>query len=94
MVSQQIAVDNFKQFLATELDTFHDTVARLTKPQGGHVEEVRDYAQNLLSRVHRQFEQIHDDFQPNDALDIFRSTVKLYLEYNLCSDPRDRLRPR
>jgi radical SAM superfamily enzyme YgiQ (UPF0313 family) len=82
VTQQQVAIDDFKLYLASELDMFKRTVSRSLKAQSDRVGEVSAYVQNLLTCVHTRYEQIHYDFRytVQDALDAFRGSVKLHLE--------------
>ena len=82
VTQQQVAIDDFKQYLTSELDTFKNTIAQFAKAQGDRVGDLRADVQSLLNRVHAQYEQIHDDFRyhVHDALDAFRISVKHHLE--------------
>ena len=82
ITSHQIAVDNFKQYLGSELDTFKQTVAQLTQTHSDPVRKVSRCVQRLLKRVQTQYELIHPDFRDNleDVLDSFQESLKLYLE--------------
>ena len=82
VTQQQVAIDDFKLYLASELDIFKHTMAQSLKAQSDCVGEVSAYVQNLLNRVHAQYEQIHHDFRyaVHDALDSFRGSVKRHLE--------------
>ena len=88
MTSQTVAVDNFKQYLTEEINTFEEIVSDSQShqtPKAGvsRIGEIRSHAQELLARVYAQYEDIHEDFRYNvrDALDAFQKSVfKHYLE--------------
>jgi radical SAM superfamily enzyme YgiQ (UPF0313 family) len=80
--SQQIAVDDFKQYLEAEFDAFKQKVSSLAKSEYQRVAEVRRFAWELFERVHAKYEQIHEDFKYHvrDTLDSFKASVKSHLE--------------
>ncbi len=83
MTSQTIAVDNFKQYLDKEFNAFKEIVSHLAKAHGSRIGEIRSHAQELLARVHTQYEEIHEDFRYSvqNALNTFQKSVfKHYLD--------------
>jgi hypothetical protein len=83
---QQVAIDDFKQYLACELDTFKDTVSRFANAQSNRIGEMGQRTQHLLASVRKQYEDIHEDFRHGvrDTLDAFQKSVfKQYLEAEL-----------
>ena len=92
MTSQTVAVDNFKQYLTTEINAFEEIVSDsqsqqtsgpVAKSGVSRIGEIRLHAQELLARVYAQYEDLHEDFRYNvrDALDAFQKSVfKHYLE--------------
>ena len=95
MTSQTVAVDNFKQYLTKEINTFEEIVSHSQSQQDSEpvaksgvsrIGEIRSHAQELLARVYAQYDEIHEDFRYNvrDALDAFQKSVfKHYLEAEL-----------
>ena len=95
MTSQTVAVDNFKQYLTTEINAFEEIVSDsqshrdsegLVRAGVSRIGEIRSHAQELLARVYAQYEDLHEDFRYNvrDALDTFQKSVfKHYLEAEL-----------
>ena len=86
ITQQQVAIDDFKQYLASELDTFTSTVSRFANAQSNRIGEMGLRTQNLLARVRKQYEDIHEDFRYGvwDTLDVFQKSVfKQYLEAEL-----------
>ena len=86
MTSQTVAVDNFKQYLTTEINAFEEIVSDSQSQQDSdqaaksgptRIGEIRSHAQELLARVYAQYEDIHEDFRYNvrDALDAFQKSV-------------------
>ena len=83
---QQVAIDDFKQYLACELDTFKGTVSRFANAQNNRIGEMSLRTRDLLARVRKQYEDIHEDFRHGvrDTLDAFQKSVfKQYLEAEL-----------
>ncbi|MEW5767102.1 MAG: B12-binding domain-containing radical SAM protein [bacterium] len=82
VTSQQIAVDNFKQYLEIEFNAFKEKVSIFAKAQSSRMAEIAACAQELFARVHTQYEHIHKDFRYSvqDALDIFQESVRSYLD--------------
>ena len=86
VTSQQVAIDDFKQYLASELDKFKETAAQFTEAQSDHIEDIGVQPQSLFARVRKQYEGIHEDFRygVQDALEGFEKSVfKQYLEAEL-----------
>jgi radical SAM superfamily enzyme YgiQ (UPF0313 family)/polyhydroxyalkanoate synthesis regulator protein len=67
----------FRHYLEAELEAFKEKVARFAKTQNDRIGEIGSYAQELLSRVQVQYEQIHKDFRysVSDALSAFQKSV-------------------
>jgi hypothetical protein len=82
VTQQQVAIDDFKRYLASELNTFVLTVSQSLQAKSARVEDVSVYVQNVFNRVYAQYEQIHYDFRYTvyDALDSFRGSVRFHLE--------------
>ncbi len=72
----------FIVYLEAELRAFKEAVSRFAKIHGGRLPEMQDYVHNLMSRVHAQYEQVHQDFRHHvtEALDTFRISIRQYLE--------------
>jgi hypothetical protein len=86
ITQQQVAIDDFKQYLASELDTFTSAVSRFVNAQNNRIGEMGLRTQTLLARVRKQYEDIHEDFRASawDTLDGFQKSVfKHYLEAEL-----------
>jgi radical SAM superfamily enzyme YgiQ (UPF0313 family) len=82
----QVAVDDFKQHLASELDTFQQAVTRFVQTQSNRMGTMGDRAQHLLAHVGKQYEEIHEDFRygVQEALAAFQHSVfSHYLEAEL-----------
>lgn len=85
---QQVAIDDFKQFLAAELETFRQTVSRFAQTQSQRIEEIGDYAHNLLTQTHQKYESIHEEsrYAIQGALEVFQQALcHHYLEAELHS---------
>jgi hypothetical protein len=86
VTQQQVAIDDFKQYLASELDTFKNTVSRFANTQSNRIGEMSQRTQDLLARVRRQYDDIHEDFRFGvwDTLEGFQQSVfKQYLDAEL-----------
>ncbi len=95
MTSQTVAVDNFKQYLEKEFDTFeaivsqpqeHRETKQLVKAGVSRARDIRLHAEELLARVYAQYEDLHEDFRYSvrDTLDAFQKSVfKHYLDAEL-----------
>jgi radical SAM superfamily enzyme YgiQ (UPF0313 family) len=86
VTQQQVAIDDFKQYLASELDTFKSTVSRFANAQSNRIGEMGLRTQHLLARVRKQYEDIHEDcrYGVQDTLDVFQKSVfKQYLDAEL-----------
>jgi radical SAM superfamily enzyme YgiQ (UPF0313 family) len=82
----QVASDDFKQYLASELETFRQAVARFVQTQSNRMGNMGDRAQHLLAHVGKQYEEIHEDFRygVQEALEVFQQSVfSHYLEAEL-----------
>jgi radical SAM superfamily enzyme YgiQ (UPF0313 family) len=83
---QQVTMDDFKQYLTAELETFEHTVARFVHTQSHRMGEMGDRVQALLAQVRRQYEDIHEDcrYAVQEALAVFHhSLFHHYLEAEL-----------
>ena len=83
---QQVAMDDFKQYLASELETFQHTVAQFVHTQSHRMGEIGDRAHDLLAHVRQQYEAIHADCRDGvqETLEGFQHSVfKQYLEAEL-----------
>ncbi len=78
---QQIAIHDFWEFLATELERFKHTVTQ----RGQDVEAIREQRQKLLTRVEARYESFPEAFRYHGdgiepALEAFRSAVNEEVE--------------
>jgi len=70
-ITEQItAVDNFKQYLAHEIDTLQEDMAR--RAHEGQ-KRLKAYAREVVAQVRREYGTIHKDFRHDveDALNTF-----------------------
>ncbi|MCZ6872441.1 MAG: DUF4070 domain-containing protein [bacterium] len=74
---QQVAIDDFKQYLTSELDTFKKAVSQFANAQSNRIGEIDARAQELFARVRKKYEEIHEDFRyaAQGALDVFEKAV-------------------
>jgi radical SAM superfamily enzyme YgiQ (UPF0313 family) len=80
---QQVAVDDFKQYLASELDSLRATLSRFARVQSDRIGGMGVQVQQLLARVQTHHKTIHADFRHNvqATLESFQqSVVKRHLE--------------
>jgi hypothetical protein len=86
ITQQQVAMDDFKQYLATELATFQHAVASFTHTQSTRMGHLGERVHHLLAQVARQYAAIHEDcrYGVQEALAVFqRSVFQHYLEAEL-----------
>ena len=78
-----VAVEDFRNFLAHEMDIFKDKISQFVDSQGDRMNEVQNYSQQLFARVKTEYNAIHKDFQyaAHNALTGFQQSMfKEYLE--------------
>ena len=83
---QTVAVDDFKQYLEMEFNTFKETVDQVVQSQNDRIGEVSLHVHELLARVRAAYVDIHKDFRYSvqDTLDAFQASVfKEYLKAEL-----------
>jgi hypothetical protein len=81
-----VAVEDFRNFLAHEVETFKEKVSQFTQVQGDHMNELQSYSQQLYSRVKTEYNTIHEDFRyaAHASLTGFQQSMfKEYLEAEL-----------
>jgi hypothetical protein len=81
-----VAVEDFRNFLAHEMETFKEKVSQFTQVQGERMNEVQSYSRQLFARVKTEYNTIHEDFQyaAHTALTGFQESMfKEYLEAEL-----------
>ena len=83
MTRHTVAVEDFRNLLADEMDAFKAHIAQFAKTQGEWMGEVNQYAKQLFTRVKAEYDTIHEDFRyaAHEALAGFQTSVfKEYLE--------------
>ncbi len=81
-----VAVEDFRTYLASEIDSFKEKISQFVNIQGDRIHEIQKYSQQLSQRVKKQYETIHSDFQyaAQNALANFQNSLfKEYLEAEL-----------
>ncbi|MCY4401981.1 MAG: B12-binding domain-containing radical SAM protein [Candidatus Poribacteria bacterium] len=81
-----VAVEDFRNFLAGEIDSFKEKISQFVNIQGDRIQEIEKYAKQLSRKVKKEYESIHIDFQyaAHNALVNFHSSLfKEYLEVEL-----------
>ncbi len=81
-----VAVEDFRNFLAKEIDTYKAKITQFVTVQGDRVHEIQKYAQQLSRKVKKEYETIHTDFRyaAQNALTNFQDSLfKEYLEAEL-----------
>ena len=78
-----VAVEDFRKFLAHEMDTFKEKISQFVDAQGNRMNEIQNYSRQLFSRVKTEYNTIHKDFRyaADSALTGFQQSMfKEYLE--------------
>ena len=86
VTQQQVAIDDFKQYLVAELDTFRETVGRFAQAPNHRIGDIGAQVQALFAHARKQYNGIHSDFRHSvqDALQGFQQSVfHQYLEAEL-----------
>ena len=81
-----VAVEDFRNFLAKEIDTFKAEITQFVTVQGDRIHEIQKYAQRLSRKVKKEYKTIHTDFRyaAQNALTNFQDSLfKEYLEAEL-----------
>ena len=81
-----IAVEDFRNFLDHEMDTFKEEVSQFAQAQGDRMNEIQNYSRKLFTRVRKEYDSIHEDFRyaAHSALAGFqKSMFKEYLDAEL-----------
>ena len=81
-----IAVEDFRNFLALEMDTFKEKISQFAQTQEDRMDEVQNYSRHLFARVKKEYDSIHEDFRyaAYSALAGFQKSVfKEYLDAEL-----------
>jgi radical SAM superfamily enzyme YgiQ (UPF0313 family) len=83
-----VAVEDFRNFLAHEMDTFKENILQFVDAQGNRMNELQSYSRQLFSRVTAEYNSIHKDFRysAHSALTGFQQSMfKEYLEAELAA---------
>ncbi|MCY4554701.1 MAG: radical SAM protein [Candidatus Poribacteria bacterium] len=83
-----LAVEDFRNFLDQEMDTFKEKVPQFVDAQGGRTSEIQNYSRQLFARIKTKYNAIHKDFQyaAHGALTGFQQSMfKTYLEAELAA---------
>ena len=81
-----IAVEDFRNLLALEMDTFKEKVSQFAQAQGDRMNEMQNYSRQLFARVKKEYDAIHEDFRyaAQSALTGFQQSMfKEYLAAEL-----------
>ena len=81
-----VAVEDFRHFLAHEMDTFKEKVSQFVGDQGDRMSEIQNYSRQLFARIKTEYNAIHEDFRyaAHSALVGFQQSMfKEYLEAEL-----------
>lgn len=83
LTAETIAVADFNQSVNTMYEEFEKTLAQAYQAIGDRAIDVRDYAQQALTRIRTQYEKIHMDFRDsvNGTFLWFQENIKQYLEH-------------
>lgn len=83
-----LAVEDFRNFLDQEMDTFKEKVPQFVDVQGGRTSDIQNYSRQLFARIKTKYNAIHKDFQyaAHSALTGFQQSMfKEYLEAELAA---------
>ena len=78
-----VAVEDFRNFLAHEMDTYKEKISQFVGAQGTRMGEIQSYSRQLFARVKTEYNAIHKDFRyaAQGALIGFQQSMfKAYLE--------------
>ena len=81
-----VAVEDFRNFLDREMETFKENILQFTQVQGERMSEMQSYSRQLFARVKTEYNTIHKDFQyaAHAALTGFQQSMfNAYLEAEL-----------
>ena len=83
-----VAVEDFRNFLAHEMETFKEKISQFVNAQGDRMNEIQNYSRQLFTRVKTEYNSIHKDFRyaAHGALTGFQQSMfKEYLEVELAA---------
>ena len=78
-----VAVEDFRNFLDHEMDTYKEKISQFVGAQGTRMSEIQNYSRQLFARVKTEYNSIHKDFRyaAQGALIGFQQSMfKAYLE--------------
>ena len=78
-----VAVEDFRNFLAHEMDIYKEKISQFVGAQGNRMSEIQNYSRQLFARVKTEYNSIHKDFRyaAQSALIGFQQSMfKEYLE--------------
>ena len=81
-----IVVEDFRNRLALEMDTFKEKVSQCVQTPGTWVGEIQHYSRQLFARMNKAYDSLHDDFRyaAHDTFaDFQKSAFKAYLDAEL-----------
>ena len=81
-----VAVEDFRNFLAGEMDSFKEMISKFVQTQGERIHDIQKHAHQLSKRVRKEYETIHTDFRyaAHNALESFQNSLfREYLEAEL-----------
>ena len=81
-----VAVEDFRNFLAREMETFKEKISQFTQLQDDRMSELQNYSRQLFTRVKTEYNTIHEDFRyaAHAALTGFQESMfKAYLQAEL-----------
>ena len=58
-----VAVEDFRNFLDHEIESFKEQVSQFTQVQGERMNEIQSYSRQLFARVKTEYNSIHEDFR-------------------------------
>ena len=88
MTRHTIAVEDFRNLLALEMDTFKEKVSQFVQTPTTWIGEIQNYSRHFFARMNKAYDSIHDDFRyaAHDTFaDFQKSVFKEYLdaEFNI-----------
>ena len=76
-----VAVEDFRNFLAQEMDTFKANISKFVEAQGERMSEIHNYSRQLCARVKAQYNTIHKDFQYAAHSELIGFQQSMFKEY-------------
>ena len=81
-----IAVGDFRDLLALEMNTFKEKVSQFVQTPGAWIGEIQNSSRRLLARMNKAYDALHDDFRyaaHSAFADFQKSAFKVYLDAEL-----------